>query len=453
VKSVGVAAGLGAVFFSASQGAYAQVPPPAPEAIAVGDYAVTPIVESRLRGEYWHDLDAGNRGVLQERSRLGADVQRGAVEAKVVFQDARLWNLGGGDDIIGHPGQLAVTSAYEGWVEAHTAGARPSFVRVGRQPVQWGEGRLLGIADWSPTGRSLDAIRARLVEGDVAIELLGASLSESVPPIESAAVFQGSLISPSYGELFGARLEWALDPLLAAEVYGLVRLAQSNPVVSLGGSVKGQTYTPAVRLHGEAQGWGWGVEGAYQLGHADDIGPNGKDRGAWAAAGHVGYSFEHAQLLPSVRVGLAYASGDDGSATYRAFDPLLPDVHTFTGAMDLFAWSNQEEADARVAIEPWSDASLSLAYRYEQLAEPKGAWRSAYLETIGVSPTNTARSLGHELDLVLVWTPWVPLDLTIGYSALILGDGAKNLVSATATTGSLASMAQFAYGQASLRIP
>jgi hypothetical protein len=445
VRTVGVGAALGAVFFLAARGAYAQVPPPAPEAIAVGDYAVTPIVETRLRGEYWHYLDAGNRSVLQERSRLGADVQRGAVEAKVVLQDARLWNLGGGDDVRGHPGELAVTGAYEGWVEAHTAGARPSYVRVGRQPVEWGEGRLLGIADWSPTARSLDAVRGRLVTGDVALELLAAGLSEPVPP-------QGSLVSPSYGELFGARFEWALDPLFAAEVYGLVRVAQSNPVVSLDRTVRGQTYTPAVRLHGEGGGWAWGVEGAYQLGHVDVI---SEDRAAWAAAGHVGYSFDHVQLLPSVRVGVAYASGDDGSGnTYRAFDPLLPDVHTFTGAMDLFAWSNQEEADARVAIEPWSDASLSLAYRYEQLVEPKGTWRSAYLETIaGPSKNNTAQSLGHELDLVLVWTPWVPLDLTIGYSALILGDGAKNLVSTTTTTGSLASVAQFAYGQVGLRIP
>jgi hypothetical protein len=312
--------------------------------------------------------------------------------------------------------------------------------------VEWGEGRLLAIADWSPTGRSFDAIRGRLVVGDVAMEVLGASLSEAVPPLGGT-----SLLSPSYGELFGARFEWALDPLFAVEVYGLIRLAQSNPVVSLESSVRGQTYTPAVRLHGEGQGWKWGVDGAYQLGHADDL---GEDRGAWAAAGHVGYLFEHAQLLPRVQVGVSYASGDDGGTTYRAFDPLFPNIHTsLTGAMDLFAWSNQGEANALVGIEPWSDATLSLAYRYEELAEPKGAWRSAYLETIAISGTNTARALGHEADLVLVWTPWVPLDLTLGYSALFLGDGAKNLISGTTTTGSRANVAQLAYGQVGLRIP
>jgi hypothetical protein len=458
VRRLGVAAGLVALSPWAAAAAHAQVSPPAPEAIAVGDYLIVPVVETRVRGEYWHDLDGQDQGVLLERTRLGADVQRGPVEGRVVFQDARLWDLGQDSEVVsaavlGQPPQLAATTAYEAWVEAHTAGARPSYVRVGRQPVEWGEGRLLGVADWSPTGRSLDAVRGRLVVGDAAFELLAASLSDSLTT---------SLLSPAYGQLLGARAEWALDPLFAVEVYGLIRLAQFNPIVSLENSVKGQTYTPALRLHGVGQGWTWGVEGAYQLGHADDLGASGMDRGAWAATGHLAYAFEHVQLNPAVRVEVAYASGDDGGSTYRAFDPLLPDVHTsFTGAMDLFAWSNEEEADARVTIEPWSDAVASLAYRYTQLAEPGGSWRSAYLETIAPAfPTNTARSLGHEGDLALVWSPWVPVDLTLGYSALVLGDGAKRLLAAHGEgtvnsngTVSEPNVAQFAYAQVSLRVP
>jgi hypothetical protein len=390
-------------------------------------------------------------------------VQRGPIEARVVFQDARVWDLGGNQppmDVVGLPPQLALTSAFEGWVEAHTSGARPSFLRLGRQPIQWGEGRLLGIADWSPTGRALDALRGRLVTGDWAFEVLGASLNDTFP-------LGAELLAPSYGELFGARAEWWLDPLFAVDLYGLVRLAQSNPSVNpsptaffsqADTSVKGQTYTPALRLHGEGRGWTWGAEGAVQLGHADDL---GKDRFAWAASGHVAYAFDHVDLSPAVRLGAAYASGDTGSSTYRAFDPLLPDVHTvWTGAMDLFAWSNEEEADARVSIAPWSDAAASLAYRYTQLAEPGGTWRSAYLEPIAAAPGNTARALGHEIDAILAWSPWAPVDVTLGYSALLLGDGAKNLLVANGVGpvhagGAVTppNLAQFAYAQVAVRMP
>jgi hypothetical protein len=421
------------------------VAPAAPEAVPVGDWSVAPVAELRVRGEVRHDLDSGDRAVLLERTRLGADVERGPLEAQVVLQDARLWDLGGGSDMIGQPGQLALTGAYEAWVEAHTSGARPSFVRVGRQPVSWGEGRLLGVADWSPTGRALDAVRGRLVAGDWAFEVLGVSLSDAVPP-------PGVLIGEAYGQLVGARVEWELDPLFAVEAYGLARFAESNPntipSTSLESSVRGQTYTPALRLHGDAHAWRWGVEGAYQLGRAEDLGAN---RSAWAAAAHVAYRFEHVRWLPTIGLGAAYASGDDGSTPYRAFDPLLPDVHTWHGAMDVFSWSNEEEASARVSVVPWTDGGASVEYRYARLAQPGGAWRSAYLVTLSGAPANTQADLGHEIDAALSWSPWEPLTLLAGYSALILGDGARNLLAAV-PSGS-PSVSSYGYLQATLRVP
>jgi hypothetical protein len=425
----------------------AQVAPPAPEAIAVGDWQLVPVLETRVRGEYWHDLDGADRGVLVERVRLGIDATRGPIEGRVVLQDARLWDLAGGNDTIGGPGSLATTGAYEAWGEAHTSGARPSFLRLGRQVVTWGEGRLLGAADWAPAGRSLDALRGHLVVGDGEVEVLAASLSDP-----TANALEGNLLQ-AYGELFGLRGGWALDPLFRAEAYVLARLAQESPREALEGSVHGQTYTGALRFHGDGRGWTWGVEGALQLGRADAL-PAGRaaaDRFAWAAAGHVAYTFPHAVLLPTVRLGGSYASGDDGGSVYRAFDPLLPDVHAWHGAMDVFAWSNEAEASARVAVAPWTDAIASVEYRYARLAQPGGAWRTDTLVTVGAAPGNTRADLGHEVDGRLTWSPWVPIDLAAGYSIFVLGDGARAIL-ATAPAGA-PSLAHFAYAQAALRLP
>jgi hypothetical protein len=428
----------------------AQVSPPAPERIAVGDWQLEPVLEARVRGEYRHDLDGQDKGVLTERVRLGADVERGPIEARVVFQDARLWDLGSPSDFIGQPSQLALTGAYEAWGEAHTSGARPSFVRVGRQPVTWGEGRLLGTADWSPTGRTLDAVRGRLVTGDWAFELLAVALSD--PPQPDAVV----VVGPAYGELFGARAEWALDPLLSTEVYALARFAQQSPATDLENTVVGETYTGALRLHGAGHAWTWGAEGAGQLGK---VAATSQDRAAWAAAGHVGYAFEHVVLRPTLRATVSYATGDHGGATYRAFDPLLPDVHTWHGMMDLFSWSNEEEASLRVAVAPWTDGLVAVEYRYARLAQPEGSWRSAYLETIAIAPTNTSAELGHEIDAVVRWSPWAPVELSTGYSVAVLGAGAKALLSAEfsppegPTAFAPPSLAHFAYAQASLRVP
>jgi Alginate export len=426
--------------------ARAQVVPPAPERLAVGDWELAPVVELRARPEYRRDLDESSYGTLVERARLGLDAAEGALEARVVLQDARTLDLGALVGPLVGPGSVGVTGAFEAWVEAHTDSMRPSLVRAGRQPITWGEGRLLGEADWSPAGRSLDAVRGRLVAGDGSFELLAAALTDP----------QNGVALDAYGDLFGARAEWPFDPLFAIEAYGLARIAQDNPLVSLDRSVRGETYTGALRLHGDARAWTWGAEGAYQLGRADDLDAR---RAAWAAAGHVAFAPEGLLLHPSLQLGGDYASGDSGGATYRTFDPLLPDVHRWQGAMELFAWSNEAEASARVAVTPWTDGVAAIEYRYARLAQPGAAWRSAYLTTIGAAPGNSDSSLGQELDAMVRWSPWEPLALEAGYSIFFVGPGARAILLADGigrvrSDGGLSTEAasQFAYLQATLRI-
>jgi Alginate export len=435
VRTVGVVAGL--VVLGGAASAAGQVAPPAPQAISFGDWQLGPVVEVRARGEYRHDLDAQDRGVFIERTRLGIDVQRSELGARVVFQDVRAWDAAAGSG-------LSSTTAYEAWGEARTfaSSVRPMFVRVGRQPVSWGEGRLLGIADWSPAGRSLDAVRGRLPVGDGAFELLAVSLS-----VPSGVALTG------YGELFGARGEWAYHPLFAVEAYALARLVQARATAAAAvpdDSARGQTVTGALRLHGDAYDWTWGAEGAYQVGHVDAL---DQARAAFAAAGHVAHTFERVLLLPTLRLGASYASGDDGGSTYRAFDPLLPDVHTWHGAMDLFAWSNEAEASAHLAVTPWPDAVASVSYRYARLAQAGGAWRSAYLVEIGHARNNVHADLGHEVDASLLWSPWGPVELTAGYSVLALGEGARVLLAANPSVAAPPRVSHFAYAQATLRIP
>jgi len=435
----GPAVGVALSVMAAVGAANAQVLPAAPEALAIGDWQVSPVVEVRARGEYRHDLDDQDRGTLMERSRLGLDSVRGVVEVRVVLQDARVLELSGSSPPEG-PLPLALIGAYEAWVEAHTAAVAASFLRVGRQPIVWGEGRLLGVSDGSPTGRSLDAVRGRLALGDGAVELVAAALEDEA----GGTAFS---VTP-YGELLGARGERAFDPLLAVEAYALARLARANPALESG--VEGQTVAFAARAHGAGQGWSWGTEGALELGHVDAA-PRGPatfsgSRTAWAAAGHVARTFADALLRPEVGLGAAYASGDRGGRTYEGFDPLLPDVHEWHGAMDVFSWSNEAEASLRVAAAPWTDGRASIEYRYARLAQPGAAWESAYLLAIGQVQDNGRASLGHEIDAALAWSPWVPVRLEAGYSILFLGDGAQAILRASESAA--ASVSHYAFADA-----
>src|SRR6516162_6580885 len=103
-RIVGLLVGSAVVCFARIAGA--QATSPAPETIAIGEWQLAPSLDLRARGEYSRDpVDVGgidadsgtisrrvrDSGGVLERSRVGLDAQRGALEARVVLQDARAW--------------------------------------------------------------------------------------------------------------------------------------------------------------------------------------------------------------------------------------------------------------------------------------------------------------------------------------------------------------------------
>jgi hypothetical protein len=470
--------------------AEAQSPPPAPETIAVGDWRLAPRAEVRVRGEYRRDapdlggLDFYGRlgprvrdaWVVFGRSRLGLGIERGALRAQVTVQDARPFGAPTPSATLGGFRGAGQTSAYEAYVEARTSAARPSYVRLGRQEIVWGEGRLVGNADFSPVGRSLDAIRAHLGAGKLDVEALAVIL-ESPGPL-GAAWSERSGPRTSGVQLYGLMGRVTLDPLLRVEAFALARVARGSGG-SLDGSrfevarLAGETYTGALRVSGDGGGWDYGAEGAYQLGNAASLARTSTDIRAWAAAAHVAKTLDQVRLSPTFRLAASYASGDDAGGKYTQFDPLLPDPQRFHGQMDLFAWSNLADARASGEIVPFTDTTFGLGYRYARLATGGGEWIGSYLTTVGrADPTPLALAgqadparavdpeLGHEIDAAVSWRPWVPLELRAGYSALLLGEGARAIMSAHArgrrrddNAIAAASVAHYAFAQATLIVP
>ena len=471
--------------------AAAQSPPAAPTTIPVGDWQLSPSFEVRARGEYRRDApDLGgfdfygrlsprvrDSWVVAERSRLGLGVERGAVRGQITLQDARAFGTPSPTATLGGERGAARFEPYEAYLEMRSSGARPNTFKLGRQAVIWGEGRLIGNADFSPTGRSLDAVRAHAASGDFDLDALAAILEVPGPLGTSFGDRYGT--SHSGVQLYGLTGKWTIDPLLRLEVFALARVSRSNGA-SLDGSrfavarLSGETYTGALRVSGEAKGWTYGLEGAYQLGTAASVGIGGTDIAAFAAAGHVSKTLPEVTLTPTFRIGSSYASGDDGTGKYKQFDPLLADPQRFHGQMDLFAWSNAIDVSGRAQIIPWTDTTFALEYRYARLAQASGEWIGSYLTAVGrrAPPPGSAAlgyapiagspdpELGHELDAVFSWRPWLPLELRAGWSGLLLGEGARGIMSAYARgrsdeAGNITpgKIAHYAYGQATLTMP
>ena len=447
--------------------ARAQSPAAAPTAIPLGDWQLAPSVELRTRGEYRRDSPelsgsgtagpiADSYGVL-ERTRLGIGAEYGAahgetsfLRAQVTLQDARAWGVPSPSGVLGAEGSSpASTSLYEGWIEVRTSSARPAYLRIGRQAVTWGDGRLLSNADWSPVARTLDAARGHASAGMFDFELLAAILQTPTPL--GAAFGQTTGPESSGTELYGAQIAASPAPLFKVELSLLARVRR-NPQLTEG---DGETYVSSLRIFGDGDGSGWryAVEGAFEVQRAITT---TQFVTAWAGAGYVEKTMGAVPLSPALRLEADAATGSVPLRSGHAqFDPILPDVHELHGAMDLFAWSNTVQASARASVVPWSEGGAAVEYRYVRLLED-GTWLDSYLNQVAVAGAGT--ELGHEVDAWASWRPWPVLNLVAGYSALILSEGAKELLAPTPFEGPArpaytASLAHFAYVQATLRMP
>jgi hypothetical protein len=472
------------VTFSALASAQA---PPLSESYTIGGWTFRPSLEVRLRGEYRrHPIDTGGavydstavlsegfsttlptvvdtqkgvgtQSLLSERSRLGLAVDRGPVTAALILQDARVW--GNTDTAFVGPGQprLPVFAPLDAYVDVHTA-SRSVWFRLGRQRVTWGDGRLIGENDWSPTARSFDAARLGFKFWIIDLEFMAALLAApgGLPPTVSGT--KEAATEGTGAQLYGADMTWRILPLLNIEATGLARIVRQPHPDWLTPS---DTYTVGGRIFGDRRGFRYAAEGYYQFGK---VASYGADRAIEAFAVAARASWETA-LPGRLTFGAdgQYASGDKGdfAGKQRRFDPLFPDEHQTIDPMNMFAWSNVLAAGGTFGAMPVDkqnlfingdrvEFSLQLGYHFVNLAEPNGRWTTASLIPVGASSANTSRSLGHEADARFRFSPWRAIDFETGYGFFYFGDGARQILR---ETGRPARWQHWAYFQTVVRLP
>jgi hypothetical protein len=461
---------------SASTLASAQAPPLS-ESIVLGAWTFRPSLEVRVRGEYRrHPIDTGgqvygstavlaegyqstnptiadtlpgvgNQYFVSERSRLGLAVDRGPVTGALVLQDARVF----GDSraaFVG-PGEPTLPSLqpFEAYIDVHARSGRRMFLRLGRQKVTWGDGRLVSANDWSFTGRSLDAARFGIEIGDIDIEVMAAMLAAPGAQPPSAGGTREPAREGLGAQLYGLDATWHILPLLQVELTGLARITREPFPTTLTPS---DTFVIDARIFGDRRGFRYAVEGAYQLGKVASYGAQ-RTHQAFALAARAGLETALPAHL-SFDLEAAYASGDDGSfdGKQKRFDPLLPDQRAHLSPMSAFAWSNILTAGGLVGARPLDELSLRAGYRAALLAEKSGRWTTGDLVPVGAKVDNASAFLGHEIDYAMKLTPWKPLDIEAGYGLMIMGDGARAILR---DVGRPATLQHWAYLQTTVRAP
>lgn len=479
--------------------AFAQAPPES-GSIVIGAWTFKPEAELRVRGEYrrnpldsvglaapvlWDPAPSSGGGTasaaanpnidnawaVSERTRLGLSVERAQVTATLILQDARVLGdlpatqispslaAGSGLGGLGSFAGAGGFSVFESYIDIHSTSGRAMFLRVGRQRVVWGDGRLLGESDWTLSPRSLDAARFGVELGDFDLELLAALLAPPgtyiEPPANSAS--DASIKRGSGAQLFGLDLVWHGMPLLNAELSALYRASRtisangllSAPTPALTPS---DTITLDGRVFGDYRGFRYSAEGAYQLGRVASYGVN-RDISAFAISARASLETALPWHLTFGAQG-AYASGDDGNPDttlpQKRFDPLLADAYENVGPMGFYAWSNILSVGGFINVKPADWVSAQAGYRFASLANAKGRWTSASLTSLGSDATTDAGTLGHEIDVALTLNPWDVVEFKTGYGLFAYGDKAKALL---ANTPAAADMQHWVYFQTLVRVP
>jgi hypothetical protein len=352
----------------------------------------------------------------------------------IVVQDARLAGLPSAASV--DRGEVfSATSFSSAFIELRSFDANPSWARIGRQEVKWGEGRLLGASDWALTPRSLDAIRLHLTLRQLDVEALGAMLAPpgAVPPEYRMQADAAGGGGGTGAQLYGLDAVAHFDPLLHAELTGLARIAR-EPLEATA-LTPSDTFVLDGRIFGDRAGISYSVELAYEVGRIAIAGGN-RRLSAWGTTAHVDWQTGWL-WRPKLVLSTSYATGDRDKATGKLhnFDPILPDVRSGLGQMGLYAWTNVIDAALAVVLAPSEDFTAAVDYRHVRLADARGAWFAASLAPVGQNPNNDSTLLGNEIDAEVTYAPLDALAVSAGYGALITGEGARAILSRNANGG------------------
>jgi len=351
----------------------------------------------------------------------------------------------------------------------------PLTLKVGRQELTYGEGRLLGNAFWLNIPHTFDAVKVRYQDSFFGVDLFAARLDY----VEEDHFERGN----NNDTLTGAYFDFpGVAPQNVTELYALARNVSRDIIYSDWSLVPApfrftapqDLYTLGYRTKtkpGALGPWDYGIELMYQLGDRTAVFPATTvatakvaprlDQHAWAFVLQGGYTWTDVPFTPRAALIISAASGDkspsDGDS--ETFQNLLPSNHGLYGAMDLSSLQNIEDYRLSLSAKPSPSTSLTLDLHQQYLENTHDFWynvagvpRNTPGATpgsgkgFGINPTYSA-DLGQEADLVGGWTPVKGLLFELGIGHFFRGEYVKESFRVVGSHD-----ANYAYAQATINL-
>jgi hypothetical protein len=295
--------------------------------------------------------------------------------------------------------------------------------RFGRQELDFGEGRLVGLSPWANTPRSFDGFRTSYVGNGYRLD----GFAATVVPINQNEFDWSKPGNNLYGVYSSFK---KLVPKATFEPYLLWRRqAGLKSELAVTGVANYGTY--GVRWVGKLP-----ANFDYNMEISGQHGSLGTESiSAWASHWALGYSFPKVKFAPRFFAEYNYASGDKNPTdnTKGTFDQLYPSGHDKYGLTDQFGWENISYIRTGPEFKFTKRWTGSVRYNSYWLADVHdGIYNSLGAVLVARRATgNAGKFVGQGFDVVSSYKVNSRLTAGGGYGKLFAGTFLKNTTPGT----------------------
>jgi len=313
----------------------------------------------------------------------------------------------------------------QGYIEAGALEGNGVRVRVGREDMTIGSGRLVAVGDWGNDAKTFDVARGTITSGIFNMEVIAGS-----PVLIDTTRFDrhkpGEHFYVAYTTLRHILPGGSIEPYFMAKTQ-----AGTDDVKSKDGHLgEADTLYAGTRLIGALPGrFDYSLEGVREAGHySNDV------VDAWGYVAGGGWTVNHSAFKPHISSDYVWASGDDGKKDgfHQAFDcmyGLNQPLNSMTGQV---SWKNIEDWRAGVDFYPVKKLKVKIDYRDYWLATlADGLYNSSGTRTV-FDAKATSNHVGEGVDAQVIYTLNSKTVVGFGFGKLTPGEYLKQ---AGKTTG------------------
>lgn len=281
-------------------------------------------------------------------------------------------------------------------------------VIAGRQQLQYGGERLVGISNWTNNSRTWDGFLGRVGDKN-RLDVFSTSV---------VTVHPTSLDKHGAGLNFHGAAGTITTWVPGTTIIPFVFVRSIRQVTSQQGLLGVETeVTPGIEVDGDLHGgWDYHVLGAVQRGsYAND------SIHAGAAFAKVGYTLAHLAWKPRLRGEYDYATGNPHRDAQRisTFDQLYPSNHNAFGLTDIFGFQNIREERLNLYLNPLKNLTVLLQQDWLNLATKQDAIYSGSASVLAKPATGgfVRSGLGREIDAsgAYVFRKYLVIDAGVGH--------------------------------------